>query len=407
MDKATSIASSDHNERLEPQILRAAESDNVERLREIVEQALSKDQSTENLLRIALTRSSEKGRINATTYLLEAGANPNDVSKNRLSPLLRAVERDPPNQVAIVKVLLKHNADPESRDNKGRTALMTAAWKDHYHVLELLLRAGADINGKDTRGRNVLHNLGADKLMKWGSSTLGLVLTQDIHIDGDDARDELGRTPLQWACATGKMHLARALLDRPGNLKADIHATDSRGKTSLHLASSHDREDIAELLIERGAFVNAQSDGGWTPLHIACDKGSAKIVATLLKAGALVNEKLLNGATPLHWAAQGGHVEAVKCLLQAQGIKKTSRDSFGATPFLRAAQNHHKEVVELLAPFNHASALSRDAEGACRGFNATIVDFGNFRNENRVTKCSVYGMITRLLCAILLFAHHQ
>jgi hypothetical protein len=62
--KRTGSRSSDgsHNERLEPQLLRAAESDDVELLSRIVESARAKNQLSENFLRIGLMRSSEKGK---------------------------------------------------------------------------------------------------------------------------------------------------------------------------------------------------------------------------------------------------------------------------------------------------------------------------------------------------------
>lgn len=382
--------SSDHNERLEPHLLRAAENDNVESLGKIIDAARKKGQFSENFLRIGLMRSSEKGGIGATEFLLSQGAKPDGAVGNRLSPLLRAVEH---NNVAIVKVLLAYGANPEARGKRGRTALMYAAWKNHWHILDLLITKGADVNGKDERRRNVLHNLAADKKCDWGQEVIQLLLTRDIHIDGPDGRDDLGRSPLHWACATGKLHLAEQLLTRPKNAKANIHAVEIREKTSLHLAAAHDKGDIVELLLRYQANVNAKSDGGWTPLHTACDKGSAEIVRILLKAGADVNVKLLNGMSPLHLAAQGGHAAVVELLLGRKEVKRAARDIFGFTPFLRAAQHKRKDVVQILAPFRNVEALSEDALGACNGFSATIVDFGDFRNENRVDKKTVYGML--------------
>jgi ankyrin repeat protein len=160
----------------------------------------------------------------------------------------------------------------------------------------------------------------------------------------------------------------------------------------LHLAADHSRDDIVELLLKHGGDFHAKSDGGWTPLHNSCEAGGLKIVKILVAAGSDYNAKLLNGMTPLHLAAQFGHLELVKFLLEQKDIKRATRDAFGSTAFLRAAQKKHKDIVNLLAPFNHLDTLSEDALGACNGFNATIVDFGNFHNGNRVSRWSVFGM---------------
>ncbi|TVY84958.1 Ankyrin-3 [Lachnellula suecica] len=382
--------STDHNERLEPQLLRAAENDDVERLRELIQSAQIKGQLREHHLRIALMRSSEKGKIGTTKYLLSEGAPPDGASGNRLSPLLRAVEQK---HTAIVHLLLEHGANTETVDKKGRTALMTAAWKNQWHILNSLLAKGADVNRKDNQQRNVLHNLAADEKMDWGDSVIELLLNQNIQIDGDGAHDNDGRTPLHWACATGKKRLALQLLARPRGQRVYIDSTEKRGKTSLHIATAHNRDDIVDMLLENGANLHARSDGAWTPLHNACKIGSEKIVRILIVAGSDANAKLLNGMSPLHIAAEGGFLEVVKFLLTCPDIKRAARDSFGSTPFLRAAQNRRKDIVELLAPSNNIESMSEDALGACKGFDATIVNFGNFKNENQVSKKSVYELL--------------
>ncbi|EHK96310.1 putative Ankyrin-3 [Glarea lozoyensis 74030] len=203
---------------------------------------------------------------------------------------------------------------------------MTAAWKNHYHILNSLIKHGADVNAKDLRGRNVLHNLAADKCNNWGDDVIEVLLRQNIYIDDEEGQDELQRTPLHWACVTGKKRLVEQLLTRPKGPRAKIDAVEVREKTGLHLASAHDRDNIVEFLISNGANVHARSDGGWTPLHNACAIGSEKIVRLVVEAGADVNGKLLNGMTPLHLAAEA------------------ARDTFGSTPFLRAAQNKRKDI---------------------------------------------------------------
>ncbi|OXV11500.1 hypothetical protein Egran_00739 [Elaphomyces granulatus] len=384
----SSIAS-DYHDRLEPRLLRAADNNDTDALKQIVKTARSNGQLNDSFLGLGLLRSSERGCIDATKYLLSEGAK-TDVLSNRLSPLFRAVEK---NHVTIVQNLLNHGASLEARNKKGRTALMTAAWKNHLEILRILILGGADVNARDLRKRNVLHNLAADRECAWGDEVVHLIFRANCMVDGEDAHDVLGRTPLHWACATGKAHLAEKLLTRSEGPKAEVNGVEFRNKTALHIAAAHDRHDIVELLLRHHADVNSKSDGGWTPLHNACDKGCEKIVRILLKAGANLNGQLLNGITPLHLAAQGGHRDVVECLMERPDLKRRTRDTFGSTPFLRAAQFKRRDIVRLLAPFNHIEALSEDAVGACKGFEATIVDFGNFHNENRVKKVTVFDLL--------------
>ncbi|CAG8945549.1 unnamed protein product [Penicillium salamii] len=370
-------------ERLEPRLLRAAENNDVPSLQQILHLATENNQLTDNFLRIGLMRSAERACLSTTEYLLSQGAK-TDVAGNRASPLLRAVERD---HYQIVKLLLDAGADPDTSDKEGRTALMTAAWKNHVDILRLLIVRGADVNACDGRLRNALHNLAADKECRWGwgEEVVRYLISGGCFVRG---RDELGRTPLHWACATGNWKLAEMFVG-----EGDVDAVELRGKTALHVATAHDRDDIVCLLLGHEANVNATSDGGWTPLHNACDKGCEKIVRILLNEGAGINAQLLNGVTPLHLAAQGGHREVVECLLERGDLKRRVRDNFGSTPFLRAAQFKRKDVVLLLAPFNNVDSLSEDVKGACAAFDATVVDFGNFHNENRVKRMSVFELL--------------
>ncbi|KAJ4353746.1 uncharacterized protein N0V89_005476 [Didymosphaeria variabile] len=383
-------ASSTHHVRTEPRLLKAIEERHNDAAIAIIEDAKIHSKPIEHLLRIGLMRASERGNIQIAEYLLKNGAKANGAPGGRVSPLLRAVEK---NDVGIVRILLRFGGDVDVCDKQGRTALMTAAWKNHWHVLDELLKRGADVNRKDNKGRNVLHNLAADKHCNWGSSVIELLLRTGVIIDGEKGQDETKRTPLHWAASTGKKELCEMLLTRQKGPRADINAVEGKEKTALHLAVAHGRDDIVELLVHYGANVKARSDGKWTPLHNACQQGSVKIIRILLGAGAEINARLLNGMTSLHIAAQNDHLDVVQCLLEREDCKRTARDAFGITPFILAAKQKNKDIVNKLAPFNQLETLSKDALCACQGFSGTIVDFGNFHNENRVTKRSVFEIL--------------
>jgi ankyrin repeat protein len=63
------------------------------------------------------------------------------------------------------------------------------------------------------------------------------------------------------------------------------------------------------LLIERGADVNAKTNGGWTPLHSAAFYGHVEVVRLLLEHGADPNIKNIWGQTAIDLARERGYSE--------------------------------------------------------------------------------------------------
>ena len=71
------------------------------------------------------------------------------------------------------------------------------------------------------------------------------------------------------------------------------------GETPLHCAALWGRYEIAQLLIDAGANVNAQDDQGSTPLHEAARTGRVKLSQLLLDSGAKADARDDDGKTPL------------------------------------------------------------------------------------------------------------
>ncbi len=69
------------------------------------------------------------------------------------------------------------------------------------------------------------------------------------------------------------------------------------------------------------------------------------------------------------------------------------KDGFDRTPMLCAAEKHHAEIVQLLSPARTANRLSALEESACKAFEATVVDFGQFEKKQLVSKYSVYDLL--------------
>ncbi|MDR1972880.1 MAG: ankyrin repeat domain-containing protein [Treponema sp.] len=171
--------------------------------------------------------------------------------------------------------------------------------------------------------------------------------------------------------------------------KVDVRATDSRGRTPLHIAAEREDTQLGAFFISLGADVNALDNEGRSPLGISAGLGDAPMAGLLVKAGAdihhpmsdgemsaspalsgverkgpfldalLTAESLAsrdeNGRTILHLAALEGDAEAVRQILEAP--------AFSAGGTLEAAGDDHKTALDLALSrpdsLNHAETAEK------------------------------------------------
>lgn len=147
-----------------------------------------------------------------------------------------------PNAIAMMKLLLRYNADTD------RVELLR--WVGSKEMANLLL----DAVPSSDRSKLLATHCG-------GRSSL---------------------TPLHFAAAEGRRDIVELFLHHG----ADVTALDNSNETPLHLAAYNGHLDVAALLLLHGAEVNARDYAGRTPLHHAAQSGSSAIAALLLEHGA-------------------------------------------------------------------------------------------------------------------------
>ena len=159
-----------------------------------------------------------------------------------------------------------------------------------------------------------------------------------------DEPGDLG-TPLHAAATKGNSEIAGLLIDNG----ADVEATEEfSGKRPLHAAAALGKTEVAELLIARGADLEARDVKGRVPLILAAIGGHTAAVEQLLVAGADANAtEPFEGSTALHNAADTGRVQVVEVLL-AHGATPDPLDEVGAAPLHWAAHSGRPEVIRLL-----------------------------------------------------------
>jgi ankyrin repeat protein len=154
---------------------------------------------------------------------------------------------------------------------------------------------------------------------------------------------ERGQTQLADAVMNRDAALARALVKR-----GHVDAKQPDGATALHWAAHWSDREIAALLIDAGADVNAVNDYGVTPLSLAATNANAPMISLLLAHGANANAALPSGETVLMTAAYTGNAAIVEALIRAGAAVNATEHTMGQAALMWALSQKHMSVVKVL-----------------------------------------------------------
>ena len=185
----------------------------------------------------------------------------------------------------LVMVLLEAKPDAELRDYQdGRTALRCAAERAHdpesdeMAILKLLLEHGVNLDTRDKRGGTAIL-----RAVQWGK--LEAMQAMMNHEDGSHfqalirCEDEDGQTLLHSASKNGHTDIALWLL----SMGHDIDCHDRAGRTPLHLASQYGHLATLQTLLEESADPNIIDTCGRTPKRVAWQYGHSTLVEAFEK----------------------------------------------------------------------------------------------------------------------------
>ena len=198
---------------------------------------------------------------------------------------------------AAVRSVLKSFPElAKTTDDFGTPLIARAVGKSHPEIVGLLLDAGADANWKDPVGVSLLH-----RSIRAGDRADEVKLLLDHGVPVDEP-STLGQTPLMTAVTFGAKDVARLLVDRGAEVNARVPGFDW---SVLHYAVAYGDPDTVALLLSRGADPSPEAADSSTPLYIATHDDSnpdskytrlgtatrpsaetAKVIEVLRKAGA-------------------------------------------------------------------------------------------------------------------------
>jgi ankyrin repeat protein len=168
------------------------------------------------------------------------------------------------------------------------------------------------------------------------------------------------------AVARGDLASVQAILAASPNA---VHSSDDKGWLPLHVALNGRYNDIARVLVERGADVNRDCGAHFMylkPLHIAAASGDVTLVRLLISRGADIDCTDVDYRTPLLMAVDKGHIQVVE-LLVASGARTGAEDITARTPLSIARDRHYDRMIEALTKTAKDTATDEQPKRVYKG----------------------------------------
>ena len=304
----------------------------------------------------------EHDDLELVDLLLRAGARVTVRTREGVTPLQLAAING---SARVIDRLIKAGADPKAPlSGNSDTALMMASRTGRTDALRVLLEAGSEVNAKESWGGTTAlmwaasgGNADAARMLIAAGADVN---ARSAYVAAANGRGFEGRTPntarsetkveefasgwltpLMLAARDGNLEMARILVEAG----ADVNAGAGDGKTALAIAIFNGNYDVASFLVARKADVNKADAQRFTPLFWAVDRRNMEtapnfpwmvtadpmpLIRALLDAGANPNAMVNNTprarmregsprivfATALMRAAFAGDLELVKLLLE-------------------------------------------------------------------------------------------
>lgn len=242
--------------------------------------------------------------------------------------------------------LFRSGAKIAEVDAKSISSLHLAAQAGQVDMIETLLANGAKRWDFDANGNQPIHSA----VRGGNSSVIEALVTERTDCE---KRTKLGETPLHLACLKKDLETAKYLLTKlvdvnpwaapSASVLQVLSHTRIKGSsmTPLHYACCFHDFEMAVLLLDHEALVNAPTPEGATALMMAVETEDTNLANLLLQRGAKVNAKIPGSLiTALHLAARRGDLETVQqlCRHSADDSARTNSSSYGRSPIDECAK---------------------------------------------------------------------
>ncbi|XP_028836929.1 NF-kappa-B inhibitor delta [Denticeps clupeoides] len=242
---------------------------------------------------------------------------------------------------------LKHLGKLDSKEHKGKSALLVAVTANHPSIVHDLLSLGADVNICDNKGQTALHlaaTYGFPEVMQ-------CIFSMGLKINLE-ARNFEGLTPLHCVAISHS---------------ATMKAMAASSSTWVTDGLAEKKLVCLQLLRNAGASLTSQEvKSNKTVLHLAVKEGNISLVHHLLRICPVEMQFIINvkahGHTALHMAAglhSSPHQEELICLLLNHGADPSIRNLENDQPAHLLQSGEHGEQLKLILKRKSASSRRR------------------------------------------------
>lgn len=165
----------------------------------------------------------------------------------------------------------------------------------------------------------------------------------DSNNDLINSGNQLGSTPLIVATSLNKLEICNFLIDH----NADVNIANAHGNSAILFAAQNGQLDLVKRLIEKGASIDVRNNQGRSALHYAAFSGNIELFKYLETNGLDKTPSTADGGTMIHWACYGGNIEMVKYLLN-RGFSLDSVDKDGNSVLNWASTGNNIEMIKFL-----------------------------------------------------------
>lgn len=305
----------------------------------------------------ALQQASLGGHIDIAQYLLDVGADVNAHGGGYGNALQAASARG---HLEIVRLLIKHRVNVKAQGGKYGNALQAASAAGILEVPPVVLQEGPHIYADNTDHVNN----GFAALVQRHTMIVEILLNcgADVHSQGG----RLGNA-LQAASLGGGIAIVDMLLGEG----AEVNSKGGQYANALYAASAKGHLEIVQRLLDKGADVNARGGHYGNALQVASKGINEKIqlllpddesgdrvydypcgsqydiVQILLERGAEVNAQGGFYGNALQAASAGGHLDVVQALLKAEADVNAQGGKY-STALCAATENGYQKIVQML-----------------------------------------------------------